>query len=147
MADSNPNVALNRVLIRLYRSLLQYMGESWPWTGVDEVQEQQVIEQLVREQQAQVAALVDFLNERGHAIEFGQYPDNSEYHYVALDYALERIIRDEQAVLTAVQQAKAECGSDPLALRVLDQVESSERTIIERLMALAAGRRQSVLIA
>jgi hypothetical protein len=145
MADSND--ALNRILVRLYRSLLQYMGESWPWTGVDEEREQQVIEQLVREQKAQVATLVDLLNERGHAIDFGQYPDNSEYHYVALDFVLERIIRDEQAVLAAVQQAKSECDGDATGLSFLEQVELSERTIIERLMALAAGRRQSVLIA
>ena len=147
MADSNPNDALNRILMRLYRSLLQYMGESWPWSSVDESREQQVIDQLVREQTSQVAMLVDVLNDRGHAIDFGQYPDNSEYHYVALDFVLERIIRDEQAVLTAVRQAKADCGGDPTALRLLEQVESSERTIIERLMALAAGRQQSVLIA
>lgn len=147
MADSHTNAELNRVLIRIYRSLLQYMGESWPWTGVDEVQEQQVIEQLVQEQQASTASLVDLLDSRGYSIDFGQYPDNSEYHYVALDFFLERILRDEQATLATVREAKARCAGDPQAASLLEQVETSERSIYERLMVLATGRQKPVLIA
>jgi hypothetical protein len=138
----NVNAELNRVLVRLYRSKLQYVGECWPWTSAAEAQEEREIGQLVQTQQQHVASLVELLTARSHAIEFGQYPDLSELHYVNLDYVLETLAADAEATIRDVEQTKVACEEDASAASLLSAILDAERAGLEKIKALAAARQK-----
>ena len=71
MTDLIANYRVNDQLIHLGRSLLQYVGESWPWIGAEESTEKEIVDRLVQEQRQSVGRLVDMLRRRGHIIDFG----------------------------------------------------------------------------
>src|SRR5436305_2019737 len=93
MADLNSSDVLNRGLARLNRSLMQYAVDCWPWTRATdtaaiETPEQKSIEQMTLRQRDFVARLVELIMRRGDVVDFGSFPDNSELHYVSLEYLL-----------------------------------------------------------
>src|SRR5579872_881007 len=120
MADQNNTDVLNGLVARVYRCLLQYAAECWPWTTSTELTdvkstEQMAVEEMVARQQAFVGRLVDAVMARGGAVDFGTYPDNSELHYVSLDYLLGKLIADEEKLVAAVESARSSIQNDPQA--------------------------------
>ncbi len=80
MMNPSTDEILSRLVPRVYRSLLQYTVECWPWTPSAESPdgkspEQKSIEQMAARQQQFVARLVDLLSRRGAAVDFDNYPD------------------------------------------------------------------------
>jgi hypothetical protein len=69
-----PSDRLNDLLIDVGRSLLQYVGESWPWTSEDEADVGTSVQRIVAEQRDTVLQLAELLDSRGHRIAYGQYP-------------------------------------------------------------------------
>jgi hypothetical protein len=57
MSDASTNAALNELLINLRGSLLQYVGECWPWSDPETTEAQRKIDELVRIQEKQIAQL------------------------------------------------------------------------------------------
>jgi len=136
MADFISNHRLNSLLIDMGRSLLQYVGESWPWTGYDEAEEQAAINTLVADQKASVQALAELLADRGHFIDPGSYPtEYTSLHYVALDYLLNQLVAeqrelvDECAGLAGAAHDDPEAG--PLLARIADQAAAQLKTLEE----------------
>ncbi|REJ96400.1 MAG: hypothetical protein DWQ34_03960 [Planctomycetota bacterium] len=113
-----PNDQLNDLLIDLGRSLLQYVGEIWPWTSREDADVHKAVEKLVAEQRASVERLAELLDRRGHRIESGAYPtEYTSLHYVALDFLLDQLaahqerLADEAAGLAAAADDDEEAGS------------------------------------
>lgn len=138
-----PSDRLNDLLIDIGRSLLQYVGESWPWTSAEESDERAAVERMVAEQRETVLQLAALLDARKHRITYGQYP--SEYtslHYVALDYLLEQLV-DEQRTLAAELKSAAEeeAAGDADAQPVVAAAAEQAARHAEELAALAARRK------
>lgn len=113
MADRITNERLNDALIDLGRSLLQYAGESWPWTSEDEAGERETVQRLVAEQRETVLQLATLLDERAHRITYGQYPsDYTSLHYVALDYLLDQLAAQQQSLAEELSATAAELAGD-----------------------------------
>jgi hypothetical protein len=143
MADQTPNDVLNRLLARLYRSLLQYTVECWPWTTSTESAdgkspEEKTVEQMAARQLAFVGRLVNLLQERGEVADFGNYPDNSELHYVSLDYLLGKLIADEQKLVNELEAAREAIHNDPPAAGLVIELLAAEKENVNRLRELAA---------
>jgi hypothetical protein len=143
MADQTNNDVLNRLVARLYRSLLQYTVECWPWTTSTESAdgkspEEKTVEQMAARQLVCVGRLVDRLQERGEVVDFGNYPDYSELHYVALDYLLGKLIADEEKLVTELEAARVAIHDDPLAAGLLNDLLAAEKENVSRLRELAA---------
>lgn len=141
MTDNSSDV-LNRVLARVYRSLLQYAVDCWPWsTATDtlavEPAEQKSIESMVKGQQESVTRLADLITQRGDVADFGSFPDNSEMHYVSLDYLLGKLIADEQDLVADLQGALAELGHDAEAAALVSHVLAAETRNVARLRDLS----------
>lgn len=136
MTEATANARLNRALIRLHRGLLQYVGECWPWTMSGDENEQREVDALVRQQQESVRQLVTLLSERNWPIDFGVYPEFSEYHYVTLDYLLELLIRDEQAILAELDGIGRQVPAADAD--VVESLAQSERLILRKLQSLAS---------
>ena len=94
MSCDQHNDELNQLLINLSRRLLQYVGETCPWTDRPEVES--TIEELVASQKADIAKLVHLLLDRNWIVDFGTYPTNyTDLHFVAFDYLLNEIVEGE----------------------------------------------------
>jgi hypothetical protein len=149
MTDHTDNETLNRLIPRLYRSLLQYTVECWPWTPSAESPdgkslEQQAIEQMAARQQQFVARLVDLLSRRGVVVDFDNYPDLSELHYVALDFLLGRLIADEQRLVSELEAVRGATQGDPPAATLIVELLAAEKDNLARLRNLAAKAAAAV---
>lgn len=138
MADSNSSDVLNGVLARLNRSLMQYAVDCWPWsratdTAALETPEQKSIEQMTLRQQQFVARLVELVMRRGDVVDFGAFPDNSELHYVALEYLLGKLSADEEELVGVLQSALSSLDSDVEARSLVAEILASEHENVARL--------------
>lgn len=140
MADQNSQDTsdiLNRLLVRIYRGLLQYSVECWPWTDADESAEKRAVERMAAAQQAEVGRIVDLLNERGVAIDFGSYPDNSELHYVSLDYLVAKLVEDEAEIVAELEASRGQFAHDPEGARLAGELLAAEKGHLSQLGDLA----------
>jgi hypothetical protein len=134
---------LNGLLVDLNRSLLQYVGECWPWTDLESNAERQTLHRLVRRQQEQIRALTDWLARRGWPIDFGTYPtEYTDLHYVSLDYLLVQLTASESALVEEAQAFLARDWDSPQAVQLVERVLAEEQAIDTELQKLAASRRQ-----
>jgi hypothetical protein len=142
MADQNNIDLLNRLVARVYRCLLQYTVECWPWTTSSESSdekspEQKTIEEMAARQQEFVARLADLLSRRGVVPDFGNYPDNSELHYVALDYLIGKLIADEERLVAELESSREAFRNDPPAATLIVELLAAEKENLARLRDLA----------
>ncbi len=143
MADQNHSDSLNRLLVRIYRGLLQYAVECWPWSAAAEANgveppEQRAIEKMAARQQQSIARLVELLSKRRAAVDFGVYPDNSELHYVSLDYLIGKLVAEEERLVTEVEAAQKGLAGDPEASRLVADLLAAEKEHLAQLRDLAA---------
>ena len=143
MADSQHTAELNQLLGALARSLVQYVGECWPWTRVEAEDERRTIDEIVERQQRQIAALADLIMGRGTIAEFGTFPTEfTDLHYVALDYLLDQLIADERSLVAAIESAAGACSDDAEAADLLKQLLAEEQenaATLEKLATLRAA--------
>src|SRR5580704_8310412 len=143
MADQNHSDLLNRLLVRIYRGVLQYAVECWPWSAAADANgvespEQRAIEKMAARQQQLIARLVELLSKRRAAVDFGVYPDNSELHYVSLDYLIGKLIADEERLVAELEAAQKGLQSDPEAVRLVADLLAAENEHLAQLRDLAA---------
>jgi hypothetical protein len=143
MAEQTANEILSHVLRRVHRSLLQYSVECWPWTTLSEAAgsaapEQQAVDQIAARQRTFIGRLVELLTSRGEVVDFGNYPDNSELHYVSLDFLLGKLIADEQHLVGDLEAAQGGLHHDPEAATLVSELLAAEQANIARLRELAA---------
>lgn len=143
MADQNTSDVLNALVARVYRCLLQYAAECWPWTASSELSdvkstEQRAVEEMVARQQQFVGRLVDAVMARGGTVDFGSFPDNSELHYVSLDYLLGKFIADEEKLVADVESARSAIKNDSEAAGLVSELLAAEKENLARLRNLAA---------
>ncbi len=147
MSDSQSNAALRQLLVSIGRSLLQYTGESWPWTAAGSESSRQTIEQLVARQQMHVARIAGLLSERESFVDFGTYPtDYTDLHYVALGYLLDQLIADEESLISQLTDATTACADDPEALEVVESALSDERDAVAKLGELSESAAAAIRV-
>lgn len=137
MSDQASLQILSDLLNQIRYSLLQYIGESWPWTGKDDQSRKDAFDGLVRRQQFSAERLASLLAERRAVVAGSNYPqDCSELHFVTLDYAKKRLIRDTSEIVSSLKAAKLPLMDDPEALRLVEQLASDEEQTLEALKSL-----------
>ncbi|NQV23391.1 MAG: hypothetical protein HQ518_03395 [Rhodopirellula sp.] len=137
MSDQASLQILSDLLNRVRYSLLQYIGETWPWTGKAEQARRDAFTGLVRRQQFSAERLASLLLDRRAVVLGSNYPqDCSELHFVTLDYAKTRLIENESSVITALKAAASQLVDDPEALRLVEQLASDEEQTLSGLKTL-----------
>jgi hypothetical protein len=138
MSDASTYSALNELLINVGRSLLQYVGECWPWSDPDSREAQHKIDELVRIQKTQVVQLANVLNHAEWTIDFGTYPtEYTDLHYVALDYLLDQLIQNQEGLIEEAKRTLPDCEGSPEAKRLVGEIDSVQHTIVQELRTLA----------
>jgi Arc/MetJ-type ribon-helix-helix transcriptional regulator len=85
-----------------------------------------------------IARLVDLLSKRRAAVDFGVYPDYSEFHYVSLDYLIGKLVVDEERLVAELEAAQKGLEDDPEAARVVAEILAAEKEHLAQLRDLAA---------
>ena len=130
MAASALHDRLNDLLVDLRKSLLQYSQEAWPWSGQSGAEDvRQTLNRLAAEQEQSVADLVELLDSRGHAIDFGTYPDEyTSLHYVSVEYLLDQLTIHTTSLIEAYQSVPSEVAEDQEVSALVEQILSREQT-------------------
>ena len=140
MFEQRNNELINELLIAVHRSLLQYSVECWPWTAPGEASEQDAITDMVQEQQIFVHRLVELLLESEFTIDFGGFPTEfTDLHYVALDFMLQEMIKDEEFLIAQLERGHAVVADDVEASSLLAELTAAERRHLTQLRELAAA--------
>jgi hypothetical protein len=137
MSDQASLQILSDLLNQVRYSLLQYIGETWPWTGEAEQARRDAFGGLVRRQQFSAERLASLLIDRRAIVPGANYPrDCSELHFVTIDYAKTRLIENASKVVAALKHATSELADDPEALRLVEQLASDEEQTLTGLKTL-----------
>jgi hypothetical protein len=137
MSDQASLQILSGLLNQVRYSLLQYIGESWPWTGKQEQTRQDAFIGLVRRQQFSAERLASLLLDRRAVVPGSNYrKDCSELHFVTLDFAKKRLVENAEAVVAALKTATSQLPDDAEALRLVEQLARDEEQTLDSLKAL-----------
>ncbi|MEX0728282.1 MAG: hypothetical protein WEB58_21000 [Planctomycetaceae bacterium] len=144
MTSSECHAKLNELLIRLNRSLLQYVGESWPWTDAESQATLSELDGLVKRQQNDVARLVQVLLSHRWAIDFSNYPTEfTDKQFLSLNFLLPQIVAAEKVNTSICDETRACCGGDEQIAELLKQITANEADGVERLEKLLKTRKAS----
>jgi hypothetical protein len=137
MSDQASLQILSDLLNQVRYSLLQYIGESWPWSDKDDQMRLDVFVSLVRRQQFSAERLASLLLDRRAVVPGSNYPkDCSELHFVTLDYAKTRLVENASVIVGALKNATSQLTDDPEALRLVEQLTSDEKQTLDGLKTL-----------
>lgn len=139
------NENLNRVVIAMCRSLLQYTMEAWPWTpGNSHLREP--LDEMIDEQRGRIERLCNLLDARGWTIEFGVFPDFTDLHFLALDFLLPDVVVNQRAVVAEIDAIRARTADDPEGAALLTEVAAGERGMLSKLEGLSPRRPEPVRV-
>lgn len=139
MNDPLQNQRLNDLVIRVYRSLLQYANECWPWGGAQEETEQKTVAELAADQLHHLEPLAELVLARSQTIDYGIYPmDFGELHYVALDYLMHELLQNQSGLIATLEREQAAAVADAELTAILDDMVAAERQHVAKLKELAA---------
>lgn len=134
----SPNL-LNRILHEQYRSLPQYLAESWPWVHRGDEAARATLQGIIQKQQEHCRAIVDLIGRRGGSIDPGAFPtDYTDLNYLALDFVLESLVSDRQAAIARLEDYCRQCSEDPEALALVDAILQDERDHLNQLQSARA---------
>ncbi len=130
---------VNQLFVLLHRSLLQYVGECWPWTAEvgRDVQTAATVKQLIAKQQHDESLLSEPLTASGWPLDFGGYPTAyTDLQYLSLNYLLKQVVKSQTEIVAALDAAAKSDPESPL----LQQVADNEREILKTVQALVAAK-------
>lgn len=141
---------LNRVLIDMGRSFMQYISDAWPWVDplAQSIQDQVMV--IAARQRQDVGDIAAFLTERECFIDFGTFPtEYTDLQFLGLDPALDLIHHSQSSICGAIverleQMKIAGDDSEAVALLSAVQIRQQEATaalkeLHEQLSQPAAG--------
>ena len=134
---------LQDVFRRESRSVLQYVGDAFPWTTDDRTEALDRLRQIVDEEREAIARLSQFLyRRRAPSLASGSYPASfTTLNFVSLDVILRRLIAyQEQSV--AGLRAALPAVKDAEARRLLEDYLSLKGRHLEALRQLEASPRE-----
>ena len=136
MSEASPQI-LNTVLDRLSHTLLQYIGESWPWADPLDAERQTIILGLVRRQQFGAERVAELLTDRRAIVTLGNYRfDGSSLHYCTFEFLQPQLIADENCLIAELREAASNVNGDAGAVRLLEQLIVDEEETLKQLSEL-----------
>ena len=139
MIDARSQALLQDIVRRASRSMLQYVGESYPWAGDGEAEVLTRVQAVIAEEEQAVEGLAAFLRRRRIGIPYlGSYPEPfTNLNYVSLDYLLPRLL-DWQRSWVAILERDATLIGDAEAKAQVDALVAVARRHLEALLKIVA---------
>jgi hypothetical protein len=94
MIDARTQALLQDLVRRASRSMLQYVGEAYPWTPDTNTDLLHKVRAVIDEEEAAVEGLAGFLRKKRIPIGYlGSYPQNfTILNFISLDYLMPRLL-------------------------------------------------------
>lgn len=129
MVDARTQALLQDIVRRASRSMLQYVGESYPWAGDGEVQLLTQVQAVIAEEERAVEGLATFLRKRRIGIPYlGSYPENfTNLNYVSIDYLLPRLLDWQRSWVGILERDAAEITDAEAKAEVNELVATARR--------------------
>jgi hypothetical protein len=134
------------VLRRESRSILQYVGDAYPWTDSAHAQELGKLQALIHEEQEMVAELARLL-QRHHVppLPSGMYPVGfTTLNFVSLDHILKLLSAYEEQSIADLQAAVGEAKHQE-SQHLLESFIEMKRRHLENLRALLVSATQPMV--
>jgi hypothetical protein len=106
MIDAQTQAILTAILRRESLSLLQYVGESFPWITIDERPALARLNQIIAEDKDGVGDLVRFLTRKRLMPPYiGSYPSSfTSYGFVSMDFLVPRLVEEQRGEIAALER-------------------------------------------
>jgi len=125
---------------QMYRSLLQYVGESWPWSPVQKETEEHVfLQQLLTSRMKDVKLLAEYLAAHRIPLFPPQYPVTfTDLQYLSLEHLIGEVTEDEVVLLSQLEAATVKLQTFPEACELVKGIVANEKKIVEQLRSFSA---------
>lgn len=142
--DPRTTTLLQNLVKKEGRSLLQYIGEAFPWTTVKNHHGLPIVLQIVKEEQDATADIVKLLTRRKvRAPYLGAYPMQfTTLNYVALDHLLPLLIAFERGRLSELE-SQLPLVADAEAHALVRELIDSKRRHAHTLETLSSTDKQT----
>jgi hypothetical protein len=138
MIDTRTQALLQDLVRRASRSMLQYVGEAYPWAPNTDGDLLAKVQAVIREEEEAIESLATFLRKKRIPLGYlGSYPQNfTNLNYVTLDYLMPRIL-DWQRKWVAVLEKDASLIKDAEADAEVFKLVATARRHLDELQKLA----------
>jgi hypothetical protein len=142
MIDARTQALLQDIVRRASRSMLQYVGESYPWAGDGEADLLAQVHAVIAEEEQAIEGLAGFLRKKRIGLPYlGSYPERfTNINYVSLDYLLPRLL-DWQRGWAGILEKDAALIADPDARAEVEKLLAVARRHVGELEKLALSIR------
>jgi rubrerythrin len=144
--DSQTYAQLSEIVRRESRTLLQYVGDSYPWITPAEQEVLAQIRTMIEEQKQGIAELVRFILRNHQSPPYiGSYPANfTSLSFVSLDHLIPLLAAHEGTDLNHLE-SQLSTLADVDAKEIIKRIVENNRRHVETLRSLAANRSQSAV--
>jgi len=143
MIDPQTAAHLQALVRREGRSLLQYLGDAFPWTKSNEQEHLCQLHGLVQEERDGIAALAKFLGRNRIAPPYlGAYPMGfTTLNFVTLEYLIPRLLAAQRQGIAALESDLAQLH-DPLPRGAVEgylEIKRRHLKALEAMLPVAAA--------
>ena len=129
----------NRLLAIHYRSLPMYMVWATPYRRAEDEHSWKTILQIVEDQKALSARIVELIADRNWRVDYGDFPITfTGSHDLALDFLVRRLAQWQKGTVTAIQECYEALADDPVAQALADECLGAAKGHLELLEELLA---------
>ena len=134
MIDAATQALLQDIVRRESRSLLQYLGDSFPWDTMEGREAQYHLEPLIQEDRRHIEALIRFLTRRRIAIPYlGAYPmAYTNINNISMTSCLP-LVKDSLVKSIAELERDLSRITDPEARRLVQDILDTKKRYIQQL--------------
>jgi rubrerythrin len=134
VSDARTNTRLQEIVRRESRALLQYVGDSFPWSTAGQRGIFAQIQQFIEDESQGIGRIRRLLERRRVTAPFvGSYPSAfTSCNFVSLTYLLPKLVADEKQGIAALEQNLAQV-EDPESREVVAKLLESKRQHLQAL--------------
>ena len=133
---------LNKLLAIHYRSFPMYLVWATPYRRAEDEHALKTIQQIVDDQKAISARIVELITDRNWRVDYGDFPITfTSSHDLALDFLVRRLVQWQKGTVTAIQECYDALADDPLAQGLADECLGTAKGHLETLEELQQGKR------
>jgi hypothetical protein len=141
--NSNTADVLNRLLAIHYRSLPMYLIWASPYRRPEDEHAWNTIQQIVEDQKALSARIVELIVERNWRVDYGDFPITfTGSHDLSLDFLIRRLVQWQKGTIAAIQECYDALADDPVAQGLADECLGTAKAHLEILQELLAAKQK-----
>jgi hypothetical protein len=137
--DPNSQAVLEEIVRRESRSLLSYVGDSFPWTTAQGGPALARLQEVVRGSKEAIADLGAYLTRGGRLPFLGSYPASfTSWNFISLAYLVPRLVATEDQSLRALEADAAALPAGEARAQA-EKLLAVKRRNLEALRGLTVG--------